>query len=161
MTYGVVVDVDNTDGKLMPYMTAKLQFEVARRSDVLLVPDQALRWRPTWEQITPSARAGLTPPGRDKTRPAEETKDEEGEATNRQSTSDRPRSGSVADDGLVRPVPVKIGLSDGMVTEFDRRRAAGQRRGGDQRRPRGQARFRLQLHQQDHEEVIREPAACP
>ena len=30
MTYGVVVDVDNTDGKLLPYMTAKLQFEVAR-----------------------------------------------------------------------------------------------------------------------------------
>ncbi len=31
VTYGVVVDVDNADGKLLPYMTAKLQFEVARR----------------------------------------------------------------------------------------------------------------------------------
>ena len=62
VTYGVVVDVDNTDGKLLPYMTAKLQFEVARRPNVLLVPNQALRWRPTWEQISPAARAGLTRP---------------------------------------------------------------------------------------------------
>ena len=29
VSYAVIVDVDNTDGKLMPYMTAKLQFEVA------------------------------------------------------------------------------------------------------------------------------------
>ena len=29
VTYGVMVDVDNADGKLLPYMTAKLQFEVA------------------------------------------------------------------------------------------------------------------------------------
>ena len=94
VTYGVVVDVDNTDGKLMPYMTAKLQFEVARRSNVLLIPDQALRWRPTWDQITPSARAGLTPPAPRKPRPAEE---KEGEArSGRTDGRDRrrPRPGS-------------------------------------------------------------------
>ena len=33
VTYGVIVDVDNTDGKLLPYMTAKLQFEVAQRHE--------------------------------------------------------------------------------------------------------------------------------
>ena len=57
VTYGVVVNVDNPDGKLLPYMTARLDFDMARAANVLRVPNQALRWRPTWEQITPSARA--------------------------------------------------------------------------------------------------------
>ncbi len=68
VTYGVVIDVENTDGVLLPYMTAKLQFEVARRPGVLLVPNQALRWRPTWEQVSPAARAGLTRPTAEKAR---------------------------------------------------------------------------------------------
>jgi HlyD family secretion protein len=117
VTYGVVVDADNTDGKLMPYMTAKLQFEVARRSDVLLIPDQALRWRPTWEQITPSARAGLTPPAPRKTRPVDE-KEGENEAEEPTVETATPTVWVRADDGLVRPVPVKLGLSDSMVTEL-------------------------------------------
>jgi hypothetical protein len=56
VTYDVVVDIDNTEGKLLPYMTAKPQFVVAERSKVLLVPNLALRWRPTKERITASAR---------------------------------------------------------------------------------------------------------
>ncbi len=78
VTYGVIVDVDNPDGKLLPYMTAKLQFEVARRPNAILVPNQALRWQPTWEQISPSARAGLTPPAAVRIRSAEEDKDGRG-----------------------------------------------------------------------------------
>jgi len=117
VTYGVVVDVDNTDGKLKPYMTAKLQFEVARRSDVPLIPDQALRWRPTWDQITPSAHGGLTPPAPRKTRPAEE-KEEESEGDEPTVDAGKPTVWVRADDGLVRPVPVKLGLSDGMLTEL-------------------------------------------
>ena len=117
VTYGVVVDVDNTDGKLLPYMTAKLQFEVARRSNAILVPNQALRWQPTWEQISPSARAGLDA--------AQRTASPAGGATEAPSDDAEPTVdlGSptvwvVADDGLVRPVSVKVGLSDGMVTEI-------------------------------------------
>jgi HlyD family secretion protein len=117
VTYGVVVDVENTDGKLMPYMTAKLQFEVAKRSDVLLVPDQALRWRPTWDQVTPSARAKLPPPLPRKPRPAEE-KDGDAEADEPTVETGTPAVWLRADDGLVRPLPVKLGLSDGMVTEL-------------------------------------------
>jgi HlyD family secretion protein len=117
VTYGVVVDVDNTDGKLMPYMTAKLQFEVARRSNVLLIPVQALRWRPTWDEVTPSARAGLTPLVPLKPRPAEE-KEGENEADEPTVDTAAPMAWVRADDGLVRPVPVKPGISDGMVTEL-------------------------------------------
>ena len=58
VTYGVMVEVDNPDGKLLPYMTAKLQFEVARRRSAILVPNQALRWQPTWRRYR--NRPGLT-----------------------------------------------------------------------------------------------------
>ena len=55
VTYGVIVNVDNHDGKLLPYMTAKLQFEVARHKNAVLAPNQALRWQPTLSQVSPSA----------------------------------------------------------------------------------------------------------
>ena len=87
VTYRVVVDVDNTDGKLRPYMTAKLQFQVALASDVLQVPDQALRWQPTWEQISPSARAGLPSPAPHKSRPGD---DKEAESESDEPTVEMP-----------------------------------------------------------------------
>ena len=31
---------------MLPYLTARLEFEVARRTGVLLVPRAALRWKP-------------------------------------------------------------------------------------------------------------------
>ena len=43
VTYTVVVAVDNPEGKLLPYLTANVQFEVGRRDNVLLVPNAALR----------------------------------------------------------------------------------------------------------------------
>jgi HlyD family secretion protein len=116
-TYNVVVDVDNRAGKLKPYMTAKLQFEVALRSDALLVPDQALRWRPTWEQITPSARTGLPPPAPRKPGSAEE-KGGEDQAEEATVDTGTPTAWVRAADGLVRPVPVRLGISDGMDTEL-------------------------------------------
>jgi HlyD family secretion protein len=123
VTYGVVVDVDNTDGTLLPYMTAKLQFEVARRPQVLLVPNQALRWRPTWDQVSPAARAGLTRPEATPTLPTELSKrmadDDLGaeEGTEPRVEVDEPTIWVLEDDGLVRPVPVQTGLTDGMTTE--------------------------------------------
>ena len=116
VTYGVMVEVDNSDGKLLPYMTAKLQFEVARRRNALLVPNQALRWQPTWRQISPSAQAGLTPPERGKT-PAGELH-ESGEDNEPRVDPGSPTVWAVARDGLVRPVPVEVGLTDGMATEI-------------------------------------------
>src|SRR5262245_52537415 len=56
VTYTVVVNTDNSDGKLLTYLTANLQFEVSKRAGVLLVPNAALRWRPAPEQVVPEAR---------------------------------------------------------------------------------------------------------
>ena len=46
VTYTVEVMTDNSDGKLLPYLTANVQFELSRSTDVLLVPNAALRWFP-------------------------------------------------------------------------------------------------------------------
>jgi HlyD family secretion protein len=121
VSYGVVVDVDSPDGKLLPYMTAKLQFEVARRSHVVLVPNQALAWRPTWSQLSPSARSGLKPPTAVR-RPARQdarTDDvaEPAELIEPRVEVEQPTVWVLAEDGLVRPVAIKVGLTDGMTTE--------------------------------------------
>ena len=53
VTYTVVVATDNPptpdypNGKMLPYMTANMKFEVERHSDVLMVPNAALRWKPS------------------------------------------------------------------------------------------------------------------
>jgi HlyD family secretion protein len=57
VTYTVVVDVDNRDGKLLPYLTAHLNLVAEERKDVLLVPNAALRWRPQPRQVAPADRA--------------------------------------------------------------------------------------------------------
>ena len=56
VTYTVVVAVDNSSGRLLPYLTARLQFEVEARKGVLLVPNAALRWQPHVQNVVPEAR---------------------------------------------------------------------------------------------------------
>jgi HlyD family secretion protein len=46
-TYGTVIDVPNQQLKLKPGMTANVKVEIAKRSDVLRVPNAALRFRPS------------------------------------------------------------------------------------------------------------------
>ncbi len=49
-TYTVVIDVDNTDGKFMPGMTATITITANEKKDVLLVPNEALRFSPSFNQ---------------------------------------------------------------------------------------------------------------
>jgi len=53
VTYNVVVGVDNSDLRLRPGMTANVSIMVARRDDVLKVPNQALRFKQTKGQAKP------------------------------------------------------------------------------------------------------------
>jgi HlyD family secretion protein len=46
-TYGTVIDVPNQQLKLKPGMTANVKVEIAKRADVLRVPNAALRFRPS------------------------------------------------------------------------------------------------------------------
>jgi HlyD family secretion protein len=86
VTYTVVVATDNSDMKLLPYLTANLQFKVENRSGVLQVPNAALRWKPRPAQIAPDARkAALAPPDKkSKVGPPAKEGDQQAEATNDQ-----------------------------------------------------------------------------
>ena len=52
VTYQTVIDVPNPGLKLKPGMTANVSIEIARRADVIRVPNTALRFRPTAEIFT-------------------------------------------------------------------------------------------------------------
>jgi len=112
VTYTVVVSTDNFDGKLLPYMTANLDFEIDRHSDVLLVPNAALRWLPAPQQVAPDVRADFikslkAASGASGSQPKEKQKDGQ----------DRGRVW-IEDGEFVRPVKVRIGLNDGAMTEI-------------------------------------------
>jgi HlyD family secretion protein len=106
VTYTVAITTDNPDGKLLPYMTADVQFEVARRQNALLVPSAALRWRPQLAQVAPSHRQAFA---RAQRRPKGEAADQ-----------DRAERAVVwvEEKGFVRPVEVHTGLTDGTRTEI-------------------------------------------
>jgi HlyD family secretion protein len=105
VTYTVVVATDNSEGNLLPYMTATLQFEAGRRENVLVVPNAALRWRPQAHQVVPDARP-VSADSQPSASPSGHKAGDRGQVW-------------VEDGGLVRPVPVSVGLSDGTVTEID------------------------------------------
>lgn len=56
VNYTVVVEVQNPEGKLLPGMTATVDFLTGSANDVLVVPNAALRFRPT-ESMIAEARA--------------------------------------------------------------------------------------------------------
>jgi HlyD family secretion protein len=104
VSYTVVVTFENTNHRLLPYLTARLKFEVDRRDGVLLAPNAALRWRPRPDLIVPEARAALDEP-RD---PSAGTRN-----------GSRPALLWVRQGEMVRPVRVTVGLTDGLRTELD------------------------------------------
>ncbi|MGA2497236.1 MAG: efflux RND transporter periplasmic adaptor subunit, partial [Tepidisphaeraceae bacterium] len=125
VTYTVEVNTDNSDGKLLPYLTANLSFEVSRKADVLLVPNGAFRWVPQQAQIAPDARAAYA------ARRGQQDGSGGGRGpstrlTTRSSTRPSRGGGSdfkpatlwVLDGTFVRPVNVRAGGTDGAMTEI-------------------------------------------
>ena len=51
VTYVVEVVTDNSSGKLLPYLSANLNFEVKRKDGALSVPNSALRFSPSDDMI--------------------------------------------------------------------------------------------------------------
>jgi HlyD family secretion protein len=112
VTYTVVVSVDNSNGRLLPYLTARLQFEVEVHKGVLLVPNAALRWQPRAQDVLPQARETLetVPPRR---------APPQGETGRPDSHADDHSGGVlwIREGDFVRPIRVWVGLTDGAVTE--------------------------------------------
>jgi len=112
VTYTIEVITDNTDGKLLPYLTANVQFELSRSTGVLLVPNAALRWFPQAAQVDPQYKNIVEGPARGNGGAGAEQKPAAQPAA-------KGRQGYlwVRDGNLAKPAKVAIGPSDGTVTE--------------------------------------------
>lgn len=114
VTYMAELEVDNTDLRLRPGMTATASITVQERRDALLVPNAALRFSP------PQAEAEREEGGGDRSLlgsimprpPAQEEIPREEPATNGGA-----QSVYVLAEGRLSPVTVTRGLTDGQLTE--------------------------------------------
>ncbi len=112
VNYTVVVDVNNLDGKLLPGMTATVDFLVEAVADALTVPNAALRFRPS-EDLWADRREG---------------NQQRRESSKDSSMTQRPGSGtprgdvtllwSLGEAGELEATRVTIGISDGQSTEI-------------------------------------------
>jgi len=115
VTYTVEVITDNPEGKLLPYLTANVNFEANRKDNVLRVANAALRWKPKAEQVAPEYQSELN------------ESDEQGKGPGkRQSDTDSQQNRSsdykkavlwISENGSARPVKVLAGASDDIMTE--------------------------------------------
>jgi hypothetical protein len=97
--------------KLLPYLTANLQFKVDERTDALLVPNAALHYRPTPALVAPDHRALYEQGLRRATA-------EDGTAAEPSAKKRLTRATIWVPDGeFVRPIKVRVGLTDGVMTE--------------------------------------------
>jgi HlyD family secretion protein len=111
VTYTVEVHTDNSNGKLLPYLTANAKFQVSDRRDVLLVPNAALRYSPRPDRIAPGSRSA-----RDE-QPARETSTPREEDAASQTEGNPPKTLWVPEGDHMRPVSVTVGISDGSMSE--------------------------------------------
>jgi HlyD family secretion protein len=119
VNYTVVVSVPNTDGKLLPGMTARVQFLTKEADNVLKVSNSALRYKPTDAEIA-ALKAG---------RPATATSATSTAASTTSARSGRnggARGGSsnfgtlyyLDANGKLAVARVKTGINDGSTTEI-------------------------------------------
>lgn len=109
--YTVEVNADNPKGILLPYLTANVRFSVSKETGVLLVPNAGLRWNPSSEaQVSPEARPWSPSEGKPSAAGEAKSPKAKGEARERRGTI------WLRDGEFVRPLEVKLGVSDGSLT---------------------------------------------
>jgi HlyD family secretion protein len=134
VTYTVEVDTDNSDGALLPYLTANVKFLTGEATNALLVLNSALRWHPQNDLIAPEFRqtgggagrasAGATASGQsgapgDGGEVAGSGGRRGGERGSGGQEAVAPKTGTIwtKDGTYVRPIAVKLGLTDGTWTQ--------------------------------------------
>jgi len=107
VTYTVEIATDNSDGRLLPYLTANVLFQLQQINNVLQTPNAALRW-------SPPAKEGAPEGGKKK----EGMKEGKNPASAQGPASEK-NSGSlwVLDENQKpKKIEVQIGASDGINT---------------------------------------------
>ena len=92
VTYVVEVKTDNSDNKLLPYLTANLSFIVRRADNALAVPNTALRWKPSDGQVADGVDV---------------------------SQFESKRCVWVVENDRARPIPVKVTVNDGTASAVE------------------------------------------
>jgi HlyD family secretion protein len=125
VNYTVVVAVDNPDGKLLPGMTATVEFVTGSVSSALLVPNAALRFRPS-EAMLAAVRGGAANGqsqrrgGSDRTAGAD---DAGANARRSLGTGRRPANAAMLwyldDSGKLAMARVRTGITDGQRTQVE------------------------------------------
>jgi len=100
VTYVVEVQTDNSSGRLLPYLTANVKFVLAEHKNVLAISNAAVRYLPDESLLLPEYRDIA----------AEAAKVTKGGAERVVWTLD--------EGNVLRPVRVKTGLNDGVMTEI-------------------------------------------
>ena len=112
VTYNVVVAVDNRDLRLKPGMTANVSIIVARKEQVLKVPNAALRFTPPRSERTGSQGSGSggdrATPGSNGALPV---------VTSGVSSASAKTVWEINPSGDPEAVPIQSGISDGTATE--------------------------------------------
>ena len=115
VTYTVVVEATNAELKLLPGMTANLTFQIEKRSDVLTLPNAALRFHPRLDQVRKSDQPIVEGREEDELTNATagpgETKDAAGRAM-------KPTYVWIFDGSQLAAVEVTTGLADKGRTEI-------------------------------------------
>ena len=118
VSYTVVVDVENSDGNLLPGMTATVDFLVESATDVAKVANAALRFRPTEEMLAELREQRMAERGNQTDSLATGAGRARGEAS-------PPDNAAVLwyldDEGRLAMAPVLTGISDGQYTEIEGR----------------------------------------
>jgi HlyD family secretion protein len=118
VTYTVEVTTDNRDGRLLPYLTANVKFLVDERHGVLLVPNAALRWTP--EPGKMDLGRVIADEGREP-HPGSGGDPFSSRGSSEEARNEAPARGTVwvPEQGGVRAVAVRTGLTDGTLTEVE------------------------------------------
>jgi HlyD family secretion protein len=110
--YTVEINIDNPDNLLLPYLTANVRFVLSQETNVLLVPNPALRWTPSsLAQIAPDARPDTItdPPPTDPPGARQSARQENGHKSSH-------RTLWLKEGEFVRPIEVTASTSDGANT---------------------------------------------
>ncbi|MEW5922855.1 MAG: efflux RND transporter periplasmic adaptor subunit [Candidatus Zixiibacteriota bacterium] len=120
VTYTVVVDAANNENLLLPGMTATVDFITQSREDALVVPNSALRYQPSEEEMAQAfekrqaARAAMPVDSTQARPPLGPTGD--------RPTGERPQDAGqvwyLGDDGSLAMAMVRTGITDGTNTEI-------------------------------------------
>jgi HlyD family secretion protein len=116
VTYTVEILTDNSTGRLLPYLTANVQFEVSHTNNALQAPNAALRWKPTLEQVEPSRRKEFENVLASKDNPQKSNQPMAKGVPKTQGKNDSRGLVWMPAEHYVQPVRVQPGISDGTMT---------------------------------------------